>query len=333
VTAQNFEDLFDIEKRPGAGLELWTSVLEWQLERVREANHRHRLNNSPDEEEHVEDAEAEERLHGEVYFLTLTIRRVLLFHALLAKQVADPRLEAARADFELVAPQAKTFRDMYEHVDEYLLDSSRKRVKFPGRASPILMSRWDCDNVVIAFGDEKLDVTLAAVAAIKLGKTSAAIWEEYMDRAKAATPKQEVPPPDDGVPRTFGVTMGVSAIVGGEDEGHRQFVGTLLGTNVRDATPEEVAHYARKASSPRTTHPAMSPRRQTPSRARTTRPDSVRSLRTGARPGSDSREREIGQLRKGVGRRPPSTVDRRDGISRLLRVSRHRLTPPVQEGL
>jgi hypothetical protein len=239
-----YEDLFDIEKRPGSGLELWNSVLEWQLERVREANLRHRLNHSPNQEEHVEDAEAEKRLHGEVYFLTLTIRRVLLFHGLLAKHVSDPRLDAALAEFERVAPQAKTFRDMYEHLDEYLLDSSRKHVKFPGRASPILMSRWDCDNVVIAFGDMELDVTLAAVAAVKLGKASAAIWDEHMDTAKAARPRQEVPPPDDGVPRMFEVTMGISAVIGGDDEAHRQFSGTLLGANVRDATPEEAARYA-----------------------------------------------------------------------------------------
>ena len=107
------------------------------------------------------------------------------------------------------------------------------------------MSRWDCDNVVIAFGDMELDVTLAAVAAIKLGKASAAIWDEHMDNAKAARPEQDVLPPDDGVPRTFEVTMGVSAIIGGEDEGHREFCGTLLGTNVREATPEEITRYQR----------------------------------------------------------------------------------------
>ena len=41
------------------------------IERLTSAHHARRLNNSPNEEEHVEDAEAEKRLHGEVYFLTL----------------------------------------------------------------------------------------------------------------------------------------------------------------------------------------------------------------------------------------------------------------------
>ena len=42
-TTPEFVDLFDIEKRPGAGLELWTFALEMQLQRVRDANFRHRL--------------------------------------------------------------------------------------------------------------------------------------------------------------------------------------------------------------------------------------------------------------------------------------------------
>jgi hypothetical protein len=176
-----FEDLFDIEKRPGAGLELWTYALERQLERVRDVNYQHRLHHSPVEAERREAPDAEKQLHADVYFLTLTIRRVLLFHALLSKHVSDPRLDEALAAFERVAPQAKTFRDMYEHLDEYLLDSSRKHVKFLGRASPVLHSRWDCDNVVISFGDDEMDVTLAATAAIELGKVSVAVWDEHME--------------------------------------------------------------------------------------------------------------------------------------------------------
>jgi hypothetical protein len=42
-------NLFDIEQRPGSGLGLWTAVVERQLERVEEANYRHRLHLSPAE--------------------------------------------------------------------------------------------------------------------------------------------------------------------------------------------------------------------------------------------------------------------------------------------
>ena len=161
-----YEDLFDIEKRPGAGLELWTKAVELQLQRVRDANYRHRLHHRPNESERTENVEAERQLHVDVYFLALAVRRVLLFHDALAKQVQDSRLTEARKAFEHAAPSAKTLRDFYEHLDEYLLDDPKKHRKLSGRTAPVLFSRWDCDNVVVAFGPLRVDVTLAAVAAI-----------------------------------------------------------------------------------------------------------------------------------------------------------------------
>jgi hypothetical protein len=50
-----YEHLFDIEKRPGAGVGL---AVEMQLERVREANYRHRLHHSPNEQKKQEDPDA-----------------------------------------------------------------------------------------------------------------------------------------------------------------------------------------------------------------------------------------------------------------------------------
>ncbi len=127
-----YEDLFDIEKRPGAGVGLWTRAVEMQLERVREANYRHRLHHGPNEQEKQDDPDAERRLHADVYFLALAIRRVLLFHDVFTKQVDDKRLRQARTKFNASAPKAKELRDFYEHLDEYLLDSPAKHVKFPG---------------------------------------------------------------------------------------------------------------------------------------------------------------------------------------------------------
>lgn len=154
-----YEDLFDIEKRPGAGAGLWTRAVELQLERVREANYVHRLHNSPSEDQQQVDPDAERRLHADVYFLALSIRRVLLFHDVFARHVQDPRLHRARVRFDASAPKAKELRDFYEHLDEYLLDSPRKHLKFEGRAAPILHLRWDCDNVVVSFGERELDIT------------------------------------------------------------------------------------------------------------------------------------------------------------------------------
>lgn len=229
-----YEDLFDIENRPGAGIGLWTRAVEMQLERVREANYRHRLHHSPNEQDKREDPDAEWRLHADVYFLALSIRRVLLFHDVFAKQVDDQRLGQARAKFDAAAPSAKGLRDFYEHLDEYLLDSPRKHVKFPGRAAPVLVSRWDCDNVVVRFGEREIDITLAALAAIELGRESEALWDEHLERFKCGNACPGPLPVDDGIARVLAVMMGVSTIIGGEDEEHVQHTGILLGVEVRE---------------------------------------------------------------------------------------------------
>jgi hypothetical protein len=236
-----YEDLFDIEKRPGAGLSLWTKAVETQLERVRDANYRHRLNHSPNQQEKREDPDAERQLHADVYFLALAIRRVLLFHDAFAKQVEDDRLDQARTRFDAQAPNAKRLRDFFEHIDEYLLDRPTKHVKVPGRTAPVLLSRWDCDNVVVRFGDLDVDVTLAATAAIELGTTSEGVWIEHLERVKSGNPGEEPPPADDGVPRMLEVTMGPSTVIGGEDEGHVIHTGVLLGVRVRELTDAETA--------------------------------------------------------------------------------------------
>jgi hypothetical protein len=236
-----FEDLFDIEKRPGAGVSLWTKAIELQLERVREVNYRHRLNHSPDKDQRREDAYAEQQLHADVYFLALAVRRVLLFHDALAKQVDDPRLRAAREIFLAVAPDAQLFRNFYEHLDQYLLDDPGKHVKIPGRVAPVLRSRWDSDNVVVSFGPLRMDMTLAATAAIELGKVSELVWNEHLDRIKGEQPRQAPPPTDDGIPRKMEVTLGVSTIIGGDDEYPQIQSGVLLDVRVREATAVEIA--------------------------------------------------------------------------------------------
>jgi hypothetical protein len=229
-----FEDLFDIEKRPGAGVGLWTQAVERQLERVRDANHRHRLHHSPNEDEQKDDPDAEWQLHADVYFLALAIRRVLLFHDLLAKQTQDKRLAEARRQFARRAPDAKTLRDFYEHLDEYLLDHPRKhRKEIPGRAAPRLLLRWAADDVVVAFGPLHVDVTVAAVAAIELGKSSAAVWEECMDQSKKAQPQNGLAADEHEPGSAFELTLGVSTVIGGEDEGHQKFTGVLLDAGVR----------------------------------------------------------------------------------------------------
>jgi hypothetical protein len=80
------------------------------------------LHHSPNEAERREDPGAEYELYADVYFLVLAIRRLLRFHDALAKQLGDPRLDAARLASGASAPDAKVLRDFFEH-DEYLLNS------------------------------------------------------------------------------------------------------------------------------------------------------------------------------------------------------------------
>jgi hypothetical protein len=235
-----YENLYDIEKQPGAGVTLWTRAVEMQLERVRDANYRHRLHNSPNDDEKREDPDAVSQLHADVYFLALAVRRVLLFHDAVAKQIDDPRLGQAREAFMTSAPHAKVLRDFYEHLDEYLLDDPGKHRKdIHGRAAPVLLCRWDSDNVIVAFGPLRVDITLAAVAALELGKATEAIYEKHSARAKsehfAARPDAEQGD------RMLEVKLGVSTIIGGEDEGYVAHTGTLLDVRVREATADEIA--------------------------------------------------------------------------------------------
>ena len=174
----SYQDLFDIEQRPGAGLGLWTAQLSRQLDRVRDANLRFRLHSSPVESERRHDEDAEEELHGEVYFLVLAIRRVLRFADALAEKVESKALDCALQRFEREAPSARRARNLFEHIDEYLLDRPRKHMQeFDGRVFPVLICRWDADNVVVAYGQERFDATLAAEAAMELGRSALTVWE------------------------------------------------------------------------------------------------------------------------------------------------------------
>lgn len=231
----NYQDLFDIEQRPGAGLRLWTSVIERQLERVRDVNYRHRLHHSPVKSERQEHPGAEDELHGEVYFLVLAIRRVLLFAEALVRQVESEDLATALRRFGREAPGARQARNLYEHIDEYLLDRPQKHMRnIPGRVSPVLICRWDADNVVIAYGPERFDATLAALAAAELGRSALAVWEAELEKVKSLEDQEPLPDEDDGVPRELQVEVGTSTVIEGGEAGPEVSTGRLLAVRVHE---------------------------------------------------------------------------------------------------
>jgi hypothetical protein len=215
-------------------------VVERQLERVKDANYRHRLHLCPGEDVREDHPEAEAELHGEVYFLVLAIRRVMLFADALAKQVDDEKLTVALAQFTQQAPRAREVRNLFEHVDEYLLDTPGKHMKrVRGRVAPVLISRWDADNVVIAYGEERFDVTLAAVASIELGKSALEVWTGELERVKSVKEREEVPSEDDGILRAMEVEIGASTVIEGGEDGPEIRTGRLLDVRLREIDKQE----------------------------------------------------------------------------------------------
>jgi hypothetical protein len=232
-----FEDLFMIEQSAGAGLKLWGGAVERQLKRVREVNYRHRLHHTPNVSEHREDSGAFDELQSEVYFLSLAIRRVVLFCDALEEQVSDPDLRRARDRF---TQRAVALRNIFEHLDEYLLDRPSKHIKaFEGRVSPVLISMWESDDVFVAIGEGRIDVTAAAQQAIVLAKTGYSVWERHIDLHRG---EADIPADDDGVVRMIEVKSSVAAVIEGKDEhSPRVEVGVLREVAVREATEAELA--------------------------------------------------------------------------------------------
>ncbi len=236
----NFDDLFTIEHSAGAGLELWGGTVERQLERVREANYRHRLHCTPNKSQHREDPGAFGELQSEIYFLSLAIRRVVLFCDVLEEQASDHDLRSARNRFSRRAGDAVALRNIFEHLDEYLLDRPNKHIKaFEGRISPVLVSMWEYDNVWIAIGEGRIDITVAAQEAIALAKAGFAVWERHIDLHRS---EADMPTDDDGVMRMIEVRSSVAAVIEGEDENSpRVEVGVLREVGIREATEAEIA--------------------------------------------------------------------------------------------
>jgi hypothetical protein len=194
----------------------------------------------PEDERLSPDPDAERRLHTEVYFLAVSIRRVLLFHDAISKQIADPGLAEARQAFVAAAPEAKDFRDFFEHLDEYLLGQGRAQQagQIADRVSPVLNLSWGAPNVVVRFGDAALDVTEAGLAAVTLAETTSEIWERHLDAVR----KRSVPPPaDDGIQRMLEVTQSTSTVIGSEEEGYVVTTGVLLDVSVRTARADETS--------------------------------------------------------------------------------------------
>lgn len=183
--------LMDLGVKASAGMVHWGTAVRLQLERAREArdqdrdNMRHtnvEMQRTPVGEQMPPEPfpEAHRRLHIDTYFLVLAIRNVLRFHDAIQKQLNDAELRRARADFDRRAPNAKDFRDLYEHLDAYISGKGRQA---PGyAAAPVLALSWTEDTLHVRFvGHPDLDVIEAGEAAIELAQITARAWFEAVN--------------------------------------------------------------------------------------------------------------------------------------------------------
>lgn len=219
--------LFDLGRRPGTGLKSWAAAVSRQLERVADANERHRRN-EPD---------ALDLLQAEVYGLVMVTNRVRSFVELMRNQTQDGVISRALLAFDAAHPAVESVRDRYEHLDEYVRGKGRLHKE---AVSPVLQLEWATGDVFVCFGPEEIDVLAAGVAAIALAET---IMPRYDELLTAARPDYPDPPEvDDGVMRFLEVNHSVSAVRGRAERGEESHTdGTLRDTWVREATPEEIA--------------------------------------------------------------------------------------------
>jgi hypothetical protein len=92
---------------------------------------------------------------------------------------------------------------------------------------------------VIAYGPERFDVTLAALAAAELGRSALAAWETELERVKSLEEKERLPDVDDGVPRELQVEIGPSTVIEGGETGPEVSTGSLLAVRVREISEAE----------------------------------------------------------------------------------------------
>jgi len=122
------------------------------------------------------------RLHIEAHFLLVAMAHLLRSLEVSAEVVGGERIRAIRDDFKERAPWIKHFRDVLEHLDEYMSGGGRLRAwgELSPNAVPILgfdpLGRpWE---VVVQLGQWRLPLLAAAEGGSRLGHMLAEAWEE-----------------------------------------------------------------------------------------------------------------------------------------------------------
>lgn len=130
------------------------------------------------------------RLMWEAHFLVIAIRQLLRGQEAFLKQTGDHRLANARAAFDAAVPHAKDFRDVLEHIDDYLRDQGKLQLKgrMPLGVEMEVAHERSTGRVTLRFGDDhELDLIDATDAALVLAEVTAEVWFERTARDEGAT--------------------------------------------------------------------------------------------------------------------------------------------------
>jgi hypothetical protein len=162
----------------GSSPRYWAAALKLQDERVA-ATYR-AVTEAP--RDSTERADAFQRLHIEAHFLLIALAHMLRLLDVCAEVLGDDYIASIRDDFRKRAPWIKNFRDVLEHLDEYVAGGGRlkEQGKLPKRAAMVLtFGPFDRPyEVVVQLGSWRLPLRAAAEGGAALGSMLAKAWEE-----------------------------------------------------------------------------------------------------------------------------------------------------------
>ena len=87
----------------------------------------------PVRETSLDELETAARITWEAHFLVIAIRQLLRTQEAYFQHTHDERLTEARAPFDRAVPHAVVFRNVLEHLDDYLLDRARCKTRASSR--------------------------------------------------------------------------------------------------------------------------------------------------------------------------------------------------------
>jgi hypothetical protein len=168
--------LFRLGTEQGGNIKLWRYAVDLQAQRVRDAI----------AQEHERDADRQ-RVDVDGHFLLVAMRNGLRFATQLQRLAPDDGLLTALGDFVDQFPQAHDMRDVFTHLDEYLLDEGRlqpsedpkrkhKRRGEVERGSFSWRARMQDGDVLVVFGPFALPLLAVADAAAEVMRVADDVW-------------------------------------------------------------------------------------------------------------------------------------------------------------